>query len=127
MEAALETEVGRILDALRRIRVPAVPGEYDIHALIAAALEDANIPFAHEVPLAPGRRADFLAGSVVIEVKKGRPQRARLAEQAAKYLSSPRVEALVVVSQRRAEIPGFIGGKPVYSLALERLWGVSLP
>ena len=123
----METEVTRILEALKPLRVPAVPGEYDIHALISGALEDAGIPYAHEVPLAPGRRVDFLAGSVAIEVKKGRPQRARLAEQAAGYLSSPRVEALVVVSQRKTELPAFIGGKPVYRVALERLWGLSLP
>ena len=123
----VEPAVSRILDALQKIRVPAVPGEYDIHALIAGALSEARIPFLHEAPLAPGRRVDFLADSVGIEVKKGRPQRARLVEQAAKYLSSPRVCALIVVSQKSVPLPDAILGKPVYFLSLDRLWGVSLP
>ena len=36
--------VNRILSALSAVRVPAAPGEYDLHALIAAALDEAAAP-----------------------------------------------------------------------------------
>ena len=79
--------VNRILSALSAVRVPAAPGEYDLHALIAAALDEAGISYAHEAKLADGARIDFLTGSVGIEVKKSRPERARLLRQVDKYLA----------------------------------------
>lgn len=120
-------EVSEILSALQSVRVPAVPGEYDLHALIGQALAERGIAFVHEARLAPGRRVDFLSGRVAIEVKKSKPPRARLLEQSAKYLSSDSVGALIVVSQRAISLPRTIAGKPVYLLSLDRLWGVSLP
>lgn len=123
----MDETVNRILDALRSIRVPAVPGEYDIHGMVAEALRDAQIPFSHEVSLSPGRRVDFISDCVGIEVKKSRPQRSKLIAQAEKYLASPRLQALIVVSQKNVSLPRFIAGKPVYLLSLDRLWGVSLP
>ena len=48
--------VNRILSALSAVRVPAAPGEYDLHALIAAALDEAGIAYAHEAKLADGAR-----------------------------------------------------------------------
>ena len=123
----MEAAANALISALKTIRVPATPGEYDIHALAAKALTDANIPFTHEEPLMPGRRVDFLAGDIAVEIKKGKPVRARLMEQAAKYLASPRVSALIVVSQRSVSLPRIISGKPVYLITLDKLWGVSLP
>lgn len=123
----MEDTTRRLMNALRAIRVPAVPGESDIHALTAAALREADIAFLHEETLSPGRRIDFLAGDIGVEIKKGRPDRARLLTQAAGYLSSPRLSALVIVSQKSVRLPHAIAGKPVYLLTLDKLWGVSLP
>lgn len=119
--------VNRILSALSAVRVPAAPGEYDLHALIAAALDEASITYAHEAKLADGARIDFLAGSVGIEVKKSRPERARLLRQMDKYLACAEVDALIVVSQRALSLPAVCRGKPVILFTLNRLWGVSLP
>lgn len=119
--------VNRILSALSAVRVPAAPGEYDLHALIAAALDEAGISYAHEAKLADGARIDFLAGSVGIEVKKSRPERARLLRQVDKYLACAEVDALIVVSQRALSLPTVCRGKPVILFTLNRLWGVSLP
>ena len=119
--------VSPILSALSSVRVPATPGEYDLHALIAAALDEAGIAYAHELRLADGARIDFLVGSVGIEVKKSRPERARLLRQLEKYLACAELSALIVVSQRALSLPSTCHGKPVLLFTLNRLWGVSLP
>ena len=81
MDSALENDMREILRALSTLRVPAAPEEYDIHALVAAALERAGIAARHEARLCPGCRIDFLCGHVGIEVKKNRPPRASLMKQ----------------------------------------------
>ena len=120
-------ELERILTALSAVRVPAQPEEYEIHAEIAKALDAAGIAYIHECKLKPGRRIDFLCGSVGIEVKKGRPDGTRLREQLARYLEDARISAAVVVLQRPCALPERICGKRVRVVALNRLWGVALP
>ena len=116
-------EVKQILAALSAIRIPAQPEEYEIHAEIARALDAAGIPYIHEHRLLPGRRIDFACGSVGIEVKKSRPASARLREQLARYLKETELTAMIVVVQKPCYLPDSICGKPVYVLALNRLWG----
>ena len=79
-------DVKQILSALSAIRIPAQPEEYEIHLEISRALDAAGIPYIHEHRLLPGRRIDFACGSVGIEVKKSRPDAARLREQLRRYL-----------------------------------------
>ena len=117
----------RILAALSAIRVPAQPEEYEIHTEIARALDAAGIEYIHECKLMPGRRIDFLCGSIGIEVKKGRPDGTRLRAQLTRYLENDRLTAAVVVLQRPCALPERICGKPVRVIALNRLWGVALP
>ena len=121
------SEIERIVEALSAIRVPAQPEEYEIHAAVARALEAAGIEYVHECRLGPRRRIDFLCGCVGIEVKKGRPDGARLREQLARYLADARLCAVIVVLQRPCPLPERLCGKPVRALALNRLWGVALP
>ena len=120
-------ELERILAALSNLRVAAQPEEYEIHAEIARALDAAGIAYIHEYRLGPRRRIDFLCGSIGIEVKKGRPDGARLREQLARYLDDGRISAAVVVLQRPCTLPERICGKSVRVVALNRLWGVALP
>lgn len=117
----------RIERALSAIRVPAVPGEYDIHAMIAEALQADGIEFRHEAPLAPRCRIDFLADGVGIEVKKGKPVRATVLRQVARYLACDQLNALVLVSEKEVPLPSTVAGKPVKTLSLSRFWGVALP
>lgn len=123
----LDHELHAIRLALGCIRTPAAPGEYDIHAEVALALERAGIPCEHEYRLAPRCRIDFLAGRIGIEVKKGRPVPSALKEQLGRYLKSDALDAVIVVTQRAVSLPATIGGKPVEILSLNRLWGVALP
>ena len=120
-------ELERILEALSAVRVPAQPEEYEIHAEIARVLDAADIDYIHECKLKPGRRIDFLCGDIGIEVKKGRPDGARLRAQLARYLEDARLSAAIVVMQRPCALPEHICGKPVRVIALNRLWGVALP
>ena len=121
------TDAARILNVLSSLRVAPQPEEYEIHDMISAALDEAGIDFTHEYRLAPGRRIDFMAGSVGIEVKKGRPQSAVLRKQLARYLESNEINAMIVVLQKPCHLPGQINDKPVFVLALNRLCGVALP
>ena len=122
-----EKDVRAIIDAVSSIRVPACPEEYDLHAAVDAALTTAGIAHQHEYRLGPRRRIDFLAGHIGIEIKKGRPSASALRSQAERYLESNELDAIVVVTQQYAPLPNTIAGKPVYVVALNRLWGVALP
>lgn len=117
----------RIIEAISLVRCGACMSEEALHALIAKSLLEAGIDAQHEVRLAPRCRIDFMAGDVGIEIKKSRPQRAALVTQLARYAACDQVRELLVVAPRGVNLPARIGGKRVTMLALERLWGVSLP
>lgn len=122
----MSAEVQRILDALSRIRMGPQPEEYEIHAAVAAALQESGIPCIHEYKLRPRCRIDFLCGSVGIEVKKSRPASAQLRAQLSRYLESDALSAVIVVLQKPCTLPASIQNKPVHIVALNRLWGVAL-
>ena len=118
--------IARIERALSGLRVPATPGEYDLHKMIADALTQHNVEFFHEVTLMPRCRIDFVVDGVGIEVKKGKVSPRMLKTQAARYLASEKLCALMLITTRGASLPGIMGGKPVKVFGLNRLWGVSL-
>lgn len=123
----LSQEIETIVCALSSVRVPAMPGEYDLHADVSAALTRAGIVHFHEYKLAPRCRIDFLAGRIGIEIKKGRPVPSKLKEQLARYLRSDELDAIIVVAQQAINLPQTIVGKQVKQVSLNRLWGVALP
>ena len=123
----VDEETLRVAEALGAIRCSASAAEEELHAQVAQALHAAGVEAAHEERLAPRCRIDFLAGGIGIEIKKKRPERAKLIAQLARYAACPQVRALIVVAPRGVDLPRKIGGKPVTMLALERLWGISLP
>ena len=87
-----------VLQALSALRAPRPTDEYDLHGLVAAALEEAQLPFAHEAPLAPRCRIDFLCGRIGIEIKRGRPVKSQVEKQLRRYAESGKVTALILVS-----------------------------
>jgi hypothetical protein len=114
-----------VLAALAALRAPRVTSEYDLHALVAAALAAAALPCLHEAALLPGRRIDFLCGAVGVEVKRGRPAARAVISQLAAYAQSPRIEALVLVAEKLPRLPETVGGKPLLAVSLSVLWGVA--
>lgn len=123
----LEREIARVEAALASVRMPAQPEEYDIHAAVAEALNDAGLEYEHEFRLGPRCRIDFRVGRVGIEVKKGRPATSDLTRQLRRYLEYDALDGAVVVTQRVTALPPMICGKPVRLVSLNRLWGVALP
>ena len=116
----------QVLQALSAIRAPQPQDEYDLHGLVAAALQQADIEFRHEAPLAPRCRIDFLCGTVGIEIKRGRPDRVPVEKQLRRYAETGKVSALILLSEKTLPtLPGFAAGIPVYPVSLYKLWGVA--
>ena len=111
--------LAEILHALRGIRAPIQQGEYDLHDLVRASLAEAEIPCAHEVPLAPRCRID-------IEIKRGQPDRKRIVMQLTRYAACGQISSLILVTERTVAVPNVIHGKPVSCVCLNRLWGIAL-
>ena len=116
----------QIIEALQTLRAPIQQGEYDLHRLVMDALAERGIPCEHEVSLAPRCRIDLMCSSVGIEIKRGKPQRARLLEQLARYARCEQVRGMILVAERSVDLPGSICGKPVKVICLNRLWGIAL-
>ena len=114
-----------VLQALSALRAPRPTDEYDLHGLVAAALEEAQLPFAHEAPLAPRCRIDFLCGRIGIEVKRGRPVKSQVEKQLRRYAESGKVTALILVSEKMVTLPHFLAGVSIHNLSLQKLWGVA--
>lgn len=123
----MEVTAEELLPVLRSIRSPFVWEEQGLHVQVQEALRKAGYEPKHEAYLSRGCRVDFLVGSIAIEIKKGKPDRTLLLTQIERYLTTETVTALIVVSEKQAALPQRVKGKPVYSVSLNRLWGVALP
>ena len=116
----------RIIDAISALRAPLQQGEYDLHRLVMDALDAGDIPWEHEVKLAPRCRIDLMCGGVGIEVKRGKVDRARLLTQLRKYAACEQVQGLILVTEMTVALPHTFFGKPVRLVCLNRLWGIAL-
>ncbi len=133
MNSSTSPSLEAVLHALTRLRVPLQQGEYDLHALVRAALNDAQIPHRHEVVLAPRCRIDLLcgtaddhAGCIGIEIKRGQVDKKRVLAQLSRYAACEQVTALILVTERTIAVPATLHGKPVRLVCLNRLWGIAL-
>ena len=123
----MPAEIEKVLEALQTVRCGAACTEEELHDLVGQALLSAGLDAQHEVRLAPRCRIDFLTGDIGIEIKKNRPDRMKLLAQLKRYAQCDRVRRLLVIAPRGIDLPEHIENKPVFMLALERLWGVCLP
>lgn len=117
------------LRVLRTLRVGVISEEYDLQGEIANALLQAGLGFEKEYVLGPGNRVDFLTSDgVAVEVKKGKPNRARLCEQIFRYAGFDSVRGIIIVVETSIKfpIPGEVNGKPCTTLGLRGLWGIAL-
>lgn len=121
----MDNAINDIVNAISALRVPAMPGEYDLHALIADALTADGLEFEHERKIAPRCRIDFFMNGIGIEVKKTRPPRAALIKQLQRYLASDELSAIILICPKHIYLPDMIMGKRVISMSLNRLWGVA--
>ena len=116
-----------VLQALRAMRPPFILYEIDLHHLVECRLDECGLEYRHEAAIAKGCRIDYLVGDVGVEIKKGKPRAETLVRQLSRYAASDQVNSLVVVSWQSVGLPKKLNGKPIYPLALAKLWGVSLP
>lgn len=127
MNQTTNESISRIIRALSALRIPLITNEYQLHEHIAAALRDGGFVIQHEVSLAPRCRIDFLIDDVGIEVKRGKPQKAAILRQCQRYLASDQLNALILVLDTHISLPNSLGGKPLITFGLNRLWGIALP
>ncbi len=117
----------QVLSALAAIRSPQAQDEYDLHGLAARALQEADIEFRHEAPLASRCRIDFLCGNVGIEIKRGRPDRTQVEKQLRRYAETGRLGAVILLSEKTLpDLPDSVSGVPVYAVSLQKLWGIAI-
>ncbi len=116
-----------IVAAIREIRAPVTISEQELHDLVAQALNDKLIPNRHEVMVAPRCRIDFLAQGVGIEIKRKRPNLKALMSQLTRYLASPMVQSLLLITERDPGVPETLLGKPLKVISLSTLWGIAVP
>lgn len=123
------TEFDNVIQALSTLRVGKIFVEYDLQNQIADVLNNASILFKKEYKLGPRNRVDFLtANGIAIEIKKGKPNRERLYEQAERYTAFPDVKAIILVVETSiiTPLPSNINGKPCTVFGLQKLWGIAL-
>ncbi|MBR4711913.1 MAG: hypothetical protein IKP10_07745 [Clostridia bacterium] len=122
----MDNELNTVEAALRTLRLPLMLRETDVHAMVAEALARTGLPTEHEKKLGPRCRIDFLCGSVGVEVKRGPQQKGRVLEQLRRYAAGGDVKALVLVTERNLDLPPAVGGVPLRTVCLSRLWGIAL-
>lgn len=116
----------QVLQALGAMRPAFASYEQQLHQLVQQALTAANLPWQHEVLIGRGCRVDYLIGSVALEIKKGKPEKKALLRQLQRYAGCEGVQELIVVCPYTLHLPPMLMDKPLYTLALQRLWGVAL-
>lgn len=120
--------VHHLLKVLRGVRVSQVGlSEVTLHGHIAQALTTAGIEYRREFVFAKGCRADFwVEPGIVIEVKKKRPDRARLEVQLSKYASVDKVGCLVLMLEKSITVPSPWEGVPLHIVSMNAAWGISI-
>jgi hypothetical protein len=122
-------EYQEVIKALSNLRIGKISVEYDLQNKIADVLHTAGITYKKEYKLGPRNRVDFLAiGGTAIEIKKGKPNRQKLIDQATRYAAFPEVKSIILVVETGivTPLPPLINGKLCTVFGLQRLWGIAL-
>jgi len=114
----------RVDAVLRTVKTCAVRDEAALQAAIHVALAQAGIAARREAVLAPRCRVDLLTEQGIgIEVKRGKPNRYRVAEQVQRYAKTGKLKGLVLVMDRvilPVDVP-----IPYRFVSLNMNWGLS--
>ena len=120
------TMLESVLITLRALRSPFVFVEAELHQQIITQFNRMEIPYRHEMTIGKLGRIDFWVDGIGIEVKKGKPNIKMLINQLTQYSHSEQIKQLIVVSQKKLNLPTSINNKPVYVVALDSMWGVAI-
>lgn len=120
-------KVQDVISILKNLRIKGIYEEYEIQDEISKLLKDHNIMFTKEYKLGPRNRIDFLLpDGIGIEVKKGKPNRARTVAQLERYTEFQQIKSIILVIERSMDIPKAINNKPCFSIGLNKQWGIAL-
>ncbi|MBR5231980.1 MAG: DEAD/DEAH box helicase [Clostridia bacterium] len=117
--------IDRVLEALKTLRCPFSPDEYDLHKAACEALAFAGISCTHEAVIGKRCRIDILCGDIGLELKRGKPTKAVLVKQLTRYAETGRLKHLIVVSEQNVALPENIAGVQIHAVCLFKLWGVA--
>ena len=117
-------DVSAVIRILQSRRFP-LTSERATQESIAAALDDAGLPFLREHRLGSAGIVDFFGQGIAIEVKLGgagspggSPR--DIYRQCKRYVEHPDVNVLVLATGRAGAMPWL--GKPVHIVSLGRAW-----
>lgn len=112
----------RVVETIKRARVD-LSDEKRTQRDIAEVLEAHQIPHEREVKLSKKDIVDFMVGTVAVEVKlKTGTSKMDIYRQLQRYAESPKVSALILVTNLSMGLPETINGKPAYFISLGRAW-----
>ena len=125
-ETAEET-AQRVVAALGRVKMrQAGYDEGTLQDEIEREFASSGFDFRREAKIGPKCRPDFMVSGVVVEVKKGRPDRRAVERQLERYAACPEAEALVLVIERSMPLPEAIRDKPVHVVSVNANWGIAI-
>lgn len=120
MTTLASLDIGAVAAALAGKRIP-LEDEMRAQAAIFDALRAKFGTLVEREATAPGGRIDFRVADIGVEVKlKGQPS--AIIRQITRYLQSPSLTGLVLVTSKAVAVPEFIHGKPVHVLSLGAAW-----
>lgn len=123
-----------LVNILERHRWPLAQGEAAVQAEMARRFALLGLAFERETVLGPRERIDFTFPSgrddllIGLEVKMNRARPADVARQLRRYALCPRIEVLVLATNRAQELPGYLNGPghrptvPLWQASLGRAW-----
>jgi CRISPR/Cas system-associated exonuclease Cas4 (RecB family) len=124
--ALINEKMLKIANILKEIRIGVVDEEFDLQKSIANMLDKHDIRYKKEYWLGPWNRVDFIVDGVVIEVKKGKPNKRKVISQLERYAAFEEVAGVILVIEKNMDVPKRINLKPCVSIGLNKLWGIAL-
>ncbi len=121
--------IQNVINVISKLRIAVMPDEYLLQQKIAEILKAGNINFSKEYYLGKGSRVDFMTNDrIVIEVKKGKPNRTMLISQINRYAEYDDVDGIIIVVETSIRDPITVtnNGKPCKIIGLRKLWGIAL-
>lgn len=120
MKALASVDIDAVAAALEGKRYP-LEDEIRTQAAIHGDLLACFGGFVEREAGAPGGRIDFRVADIGCEVKlKGSPS--AIIRQCTRYLGSPTLSGLVLITAKRVDLPATINGKPCRVVNLGAAW-----
>lgn len=122
----IKKQMQDLRELLEDLRISIIDEEFDLQRIIADSLKK-HFSYIKEYKLGPRNRIDFFVDGIGIEIKKGKPNRAAVHNQLARYADFEEIKGIILVVERNVVgIPSEINQKPCCVIGLNRLWGIAI-